>query len=483
MKLWLLVFGLIYLGFLVWYSHRSWRRLKGQEDPKDFLFDRATIGPVLGFIGISATLFSTFTLQGMPAFFRNHGIAAWVFLGVTDVCLAAILLSAGLALRKIAKQAREGGVNNITDLLCAKQSPPWVRWTYVIVVTLFLIPYVTIQIKGASVLFQAAQPLGETHLAWSIIIVTVMLAYSCFGGIRAIFVTDGVQGAILLGVSWLLAVLILRNAGGMESLVANVFQVEPALLSAPGPAGLLGVQFLLISFISICAMPYVQPQLATRVLVVKDDRTFVMVAIGLSVFALFVILPTMVIGLRGVGMASDMPGGFLSAILSSDGGPVVHALFVIGVLAAAMSTSDSQLLAVGTEWGSVLRKKPIGEDSGSPLVVKIVAILVGAVALAFAQTGFRSLVLFSINSFIGTSYLLPAIIGASTRDGRGRTFLGGVSLGCVLAFVLVIFGVLPKELCGIRSELWLFGLAASCVAWVLAFPRRGVSNALVAEAR
>ena len=56
----------------------------------DYVMAGSNIGVALGFLSFSATLFSTFTLMGMPDFFRTHGVGAWIFLGVTDGAMAFI---------------------------------------------------------------------------------------------------------------------------------------------------------------------------------------------------------------------------------------------------------------------------------------------------------------------------------------------------------------------------------------------------------
>lgn len=454
----LIVFSLIYLAFMIAYALKCWRGKNSSGNPAEFLFAGGNIGAVLAFLGISATLFSTFTLQGMPSFFNKHGVGAWVFLGVTDVSLAGILLYFGLRLRKLARElstSQGSAPRNLVEMLKQAGHGNFVIMFYVLTTTMFLIPYVTIQIKGSSMLFQSALPVGETHLFWSVVIVAIMLLYSTFGGIRAIFVTDAVQGIILLIAAWAVAFFAIDAAGGVAQIFTTAATSNIALMSTPGPVGVLSWQFLLISFISIILMPYVQPQLATRVLVAKSDIAFARAAVGLGLFAILVILPTVFIGLRGVAFSD---GNFLVQLLSNDVPPFFHALFIIGVVAAAMSTSDSQLMAIGTEWGSSVSQGAIQDNPKARLMVKLGATLVALVALGLAQTSFQSLILFSINSFIGTSFLLPLIYTtALPRHQKGtRRFLVAVSCICVVMFFAVLAGLYPKHIDSLRTEVVLY---------------------------
>ncbi|MBF0384106.1 MAG: hypothetical protein HQL69_24090 [Magnetococcales bacterium] len=454
-----ILLSILYLGFLIGVLKKV--RRQDHLSANKFLFLDGRVGPWLSFFGISATLFSTFTLMGMPAFFRNHGIAAWVFLGVTDVCLAGILLGGGLWLRKRAsaldKAAPEKKSHyNITRLLSLSGTRRWVIWVYVFSNTLFLLPYLTIQIKGAATLFQSAVPVGGTPLFWSILFVFVLFLYSAFGGIRAIYLTDTVQGIVLFAVVYIVSGYILNETQGIYGLFAQINEKRPDLLTPPGPSGLLGVQFLLLSFISICAMPFVQPQLATRVLLVDKHTNFVRTTMGLGVFAFLVILPTMVIGLYGSSFSGQGPSGFLPELLTETVPPWVHAAFVVGVMAAAMSTTDSQLMAIGTEWSSALNKTHDNSMYISKTTVKWVSFILAMLALVLAQTDFRSLVLFAINSFIGTSLLLPIILTAILQT-RGAIFAQTLAAGSIILFAAKLFQFLPKTWWfDLRMELWLY---------------------------
>lgn len=463
-------------AYLLFLAGTAWRLSYNSKTNKTntnshYLFGSG-FGFLLSFFGIAASLFSTFTLEGMPAFFKNHGIASWVFLGITDVCLAALLLYFGLKMRHFARQLainnnKRRTAKNLTEWLKQSGLPKWVVIFFVASVTVFMIPYITIQIKGTAVMLQTAIPLGETHLLWSIMMVALMMTYSWFGGIKAIFVTDMVQGLVLLVTVWAIAFFAISASGGMGNLFAQVATIEPALLSAPGPKGVLNWQFLLIGFISIVLMPYVQPQLFTRVLVAKSDKAFARSTMALAVFAILVILPTLFIGLRSVLVAQNMPEGhFLLNLISSDAPMFFYALFIVGVLAAAMSTADSQLMAIGTEWSSAMTEQDIQKHPSAKVLVKSIGAVVALVALALAQTSFKSLILFSINSFIGTSLLLPIVLATAVRSQAHRWLLIISSVVAVAIFLPVVLGILPKMIMGLRIELILYAVQGCLLAWV-----------------
>ena len=80
-------------------------------------------------------------------------------------------------------------------------------------------------------------------------------------------------------------------------MVSQVAETKPTLLSTPGPNGLFSVQWLLASMVPIILLPYTQPQVSTRIMIMKDNKALNRTALGLGVFAILVILPTMFLGI------------------------------------------------------------------------------------------------------------------------------------------------------------------------------------------
>jgi len=138
---WLIILGIIYLAVLFTMALISRRKNKSSED---FIFAGSNIGLLLGFMSFAATLFSTFTLMGMPDFFRTHGIGAWMFLAFSDGVTVFFILFFGYRLRK---KVAEKGFNGISSLLQDCYENKWAGYVYFTGIFLFLIPYTSIQIR------------------------------------------------------------------------------------------------------------------------------------------------------------------------------------------------------------------------------------------------------------------------------------------------------------------------------------------------
>ena len=453
-------FGLLLLAYLIALlcALRLSRNAEvGPVGEQSYRFADSNIGSVLGVLTFSATLFSTFTLLGLPDFFRNHGVGAWIFLGVTDMAMAFLALWFGLKVReKISVQEFE----SVSEMLAKTYHADWVRFIYWGGIFVFLLPYVAIQIKGVAGFLSVAFPLDIPNWSWSLFILLVILIYSHLGGLKAIIYNDAIQGIILLTITLLIAKICLDQMGGWTSMFEQIEERNPKLLSIPGPTGLLNTQFLLASFLTIVLMPISQPQLFARFTVMRDERSMIEMLLGMSVFVFLIITPTIAIGMYGAINYPDLSAGeFWVNTLVNDQPEIIGALAVVGLLAAAMSTADSQLFALESEVSPTIqthtfRKLPI-------LIFAIMAF--GLVVLSSSE-----LVLLATVSFAGTSLLAPMILLAVlSRDGEHPPLLIPVICGVSLLIYLVslLSGFVPQVIFGYRLELLLLTLNAIIVGF------------------
>lgn len=462
MTTWLAIIGGAYLVLLV-VATLSARRASHNTD--DYVMAGSNIGVILGFLTFGATLFSTFTLMGMPDFFRTHGIGAWIFLAVSDAAVAFVVLWFGSKLRR---KVSAGKFRGLAGFLIDCYKNPWAGYLYFIGIFIFLTPYVAIQIRGISIFLNAAFPDTLPDWGWACSIVVVMLVYSEIGGLKAIIYSDALQGLLLLVVTWIIAYGCVQSLGGIQSMFQSVREVNPALLSTPGPKGLFNTQFLIASFLVILFLPVTQPQLATRMVIMRDMRSMHLMAIALGVFALAVILPTVAIGMFGaVNYPQASASDFLSGVLLSDQAPILAASVAIGLVAAAMSTSDSQIFALGTELRSLLT----GNDKTIMVYTRLSIICFAVIALTFAIMSSDEMVLLARVSFAGTSLVGPMILAAVLSDGKPGTEIIFVSTFALITFLLSLLGFVPEQLFTVRIELFLLLSVCVCVSFSVVYRR------------
>ncbi|NKB39053.1 MAG: sodium:solute symporter family protein [Gammaproteobacteria bacterium] len=446
MTFWLLVIGGVYGVTLVVATIKA-RQASHNSD--DYVMAGSNVGVVLGFLTFGATLFSTFTLMGMPDFFRTHGIGAWIFLAVSDAAVAFVVLWFGSKLRR---RVSSKDFKGMAGLMRDSYKTPWAGYLYFATIFIFLTPYVAIQIRGISIFLNAAFPLTLPDWGWAASIVVVMLIYSEIGGLKAIIYSDALQGILLLVVTWVIAYGCVQNFGSIQLMFDSVREVNPALLSTPGPKGLFNTQFLLASFLVILFLPLTQPQLATRMIIMRDMQSMQQMAIALGIFAIAVILPTVAIGMYGAVHYADVSASeFLAQVLLHEQAPALAACVAVGLVAAAMSTSDSQLFALGTELRSLLS----GKEKTIMIYTRLAIVCFAGLAFLFAIMSSEEMVLLARVSFTGTALVGPMILTAVlTRRKLGSEILILTATALAL-FLISLSGLIPTSLLSIRLELLL----------------------------
>ncbi len=459
----LIVAGIVYLALLVSFTLLT---RKKEKDSKNYFMAGSNIGAFLGLFTFAATLFSTFTLLGMPDFFRTHGVGAWIFIAVSDLVMVFGILWVGYYLRKKTEGIEYYGMAGFMQHCYKNKLAGYVAFGGAF---LFLIPYVAIQIRGVAIFLVEAFPDGASLSIYAVSMVIIILIYSEIGGLKAIIYSDVLQGILLLTVIWTIGIICLNRMGGLSEMFASIQSQNEALLSTPGPTGLFDFQFLFGSMIAIVMIPFTQPQVSTRLMIMKDTKALFRTAIGLGSFAILVILPTVFIGMYGaIKYADASTAEFLGNTLITDQAPFLGAFVIIGLIAAAISTADSQIFALGGETRSLLKGDDRQMIKRARLAVGIFAVL----ALTFALLSSDQLVLLARASFTGTSLLAPmiftGIFSKKASDLKWIPILTGIAIALLVSSQL---GLMPGNIAGIRLDLMLL-IILTLVSFVAAMLNR-----------
>jgi SSS family solute:Na+ symporter len=130
---------------------------------------------------------------------------------------------------------------------------------------------------------------------------------------------------------------------------------------------------------------------------------------------------------------------------------VVAALAIIGLIAAALSTSDSQIFALGTEFRSLIS----GPGRRVMLGTRLAIIFFGLAAMVFSILSSDELVLLARVSFAGTALLAPMIFTAVFTRKKPAVLIPMMTLACLIVFILSLLGLVPDQLFRIRMDLLL----------------------------
>lgn len=444
---WVIIFFIIFIILLILASIKSYKK---DRTSQEFMLAGSSIGMILGFLTFSASLFSAFTFQGMPDFFRVHGIGAWIFLAFSDGVMVFFMLWFGFKLRQ---KVKEKGFKGVAGLMVDCYGDKWAGIVLFISSFLFLVPYAAIQVRGISVFFDAAFPKFLSKEAWSLILVILMILYSQIGGLKAMVYSDAIQGTILLIVLWIISSSCIYKLGGVGNMFDQVKTLNAELLSTPGPNGLFSWQFLLGSVLAVVLIPVSQPHITTRMVVMKDLKAMKQMAFAVGVFAMVIIGSTIFIGMYGAVIYPDATAQdfWKSALLYDQLAPVAG-LAVVGLFAACLSTVNAQVFALGNELRSLLP----GDEKSVMKKTKIALLFFAALVLIFSFKMSDSLALLARDSFTGTSMMSPIILSAVILKRKPGKELIIISFTGLLIFLASLAGIVPSQIGPLKIDIALY---------------------------
>jgi SSS family solute:Na+ symporter len=130
----------------------------------------------------------------------------------------------------------------------------------------------------------------------------------------------------------------------------------------------------------------------------------------------------------------------------------VAALGLVGLIAAAISTSDSQIFALGSELRSLLHI----DDKKAVSITRIFIFIFGLLALIFSIVSTEHLVLLARTSFTGTAMMAPMILTGILSSKKLSRLMPLLTLGALLLFIGAKLGIVPSKIGSLEIEIVLF---------------------------
>lgn len=416
----------LFIGYL---GYRS----TNQDSMDDFYLGGRDLGPIVLFLTIGASWFSMWFLLGAPGSFFLHGAGFSSFF-ILNIVLGVFTYVFGRRLWALGKI-----YNYVTpsDLLEHYYGSRVLRFISSIVGMYLLFPYIGIQLLGAGVAFELIGSSFVLGIGAMLLLVTL---YVLFGGMKAVAWTDAIQGVFYMVLTWVLAFwLISRGVTGIDSL-GNLFATIdgkfPNYLKYPGESGYFS-PFNWFSYIAIYVTAGIGlPHLWTRYYMAKDMNVFKVVPIGHIVFASWGFIPILIIGTLGkifIPNIEVVDQIFPALVLEYS--PILAVVLISAAFAAAMSTIDSQLMAMGTIFTNDIWQSFISQNSSEKTLVLVgrvgmIVLMTASVIWTFTAEG--SIVALSLIAFTCGSLLFMPLLGAFFYPKAGK-YAANISL--VLGFV------------------------------------------------
>jgi len=435
-------------------------KLKSGKSMEEFFIAGRNIGGFIAALTYSATTYSAFMMVGLVGLTAIHGVGA---LGFELIYMMGLILAVAFGLRFYIA-GKKWGLVAPAQLLIERYGSPWLGFIAAILYHVFLIPYMAVQLIGAGALLNGITKGAIPFEVGALIVAAIAFAYTIWGGMRAVAWTDALQAFIMLASSILMLFVAFQLAGGVKAAFAKLLQ-EPEVLSVPGPHN----YFTVAAFISM-TVPWFffsvsNPQVVQRFYITRSVKSLKNMIRG---FLIFGFIYTVVVTMMGLiahilipwVQNQDMVTPTLLTMI-----PEPIAIFVlIGILAASVSTLDSIILTLSSEFAIDI-VKVIRPQCSEELALRAGKAFMAVIVLAtmiFSLT--KGLIVeLAVTSSSWLLQLVPAFIAALIWERANKiSAYASVASGVAVTAILTLLRINPL---GIAAGIW--GLVAATLALII----------------
>lgn len=390
---------LIYLFIVAYLAYLGY---KGTKTSADYLVAGRQIHPLIMALSYGATFISTSAIVGFG------GAAGQLGMGLLWLTFLNIFVGIFVAFVVFGKRTRKMGHNldahTFPELLGRRYDSKFIQGFAGIIIFIFMPIYAAAVVKGGADFIQSY--FGIPYQVSLLFFVAIVAIYVWMGGLKGVMYTDAFQGLVMFAGMAFLLIFTYVKLGGItpahqqltELLNDQGVKEQVGKLVAGGfkgwtsmPKGGSPIWWNLVSTIimGVGIGVLAQPQLVVRFMTVKSNRELNRAVVSGGIFILMMTGVAFIVGALSNVFFFNETGKV--ALLAAGGNDKIipefiknyipewfGAIFLVTLLAAAMSTLSSQFHAMGTAIGRDVYEKGAGGKGNSILITKT-GILVGII--------------------------------------------------------------------------------------------------------
>ncbi|MCZ4308419.1 sodium/proline symporter PutP [Vibrio sp. 10N.222.54.F12] len=414
---------------------------KRTSNSTDYFLGGRSLGPWPAALSAGASDMSGWLLLGLPGYAYAAGFEAfWLAGGLLVGTWANWLISA--------KRLRTYSITTesltLPEFLSRRfnDNSKLIQTISAFFILLFFLFYTSSGLVAGGKLFETVFGLDYTT---AVIIGTVcVVSYTLFGGFLAVSWTDLVQGLLMSAA--LLIVPIAAMNGGLGQLSSDLHNINPELLTLWNDAK--GEPLSAIAIISLAAWGlgyFGQPHILARFKATRSNKDLTTARRIAVIWTALSMIGAMLVGLVGLIYVTNSGAPKLDdgekifmLLVNAMFHPVIAGILLAAILAAIMSTADSQLLVSSSAMAEDLYKQVLKKDATSEEIVRVgrfAVILISLVALVLAMTpdssvlGLVSYAWAGFGAAFGPAIVLSLYWSRMNRNGAlAGIVVGGVTI-------------------------------------------------------
>ena len=377
-----------FVAYVLFMLYLGWRARQRLHDIRDYLLAGRGIGRWVAALSAGASDMSGWLLLGLPGYAYLAGLeAGWLVLGLA--------VGTYVNWRLVAPRLRVA-TENAGDALTIpaylenrfSDESGALRVTAALLILVFFLFYTSSGLVAAGKLFE--EVFGLPYLAAVAVGTSVIIIYTLLGGFLAVSWTDLAQGLLMAAALIIVPLMVIALQGGVDESIAalrtgNANLLDPLTSKTGESLGLMAILSLLAWGLGY----FGQPHILARFMAIKSvDLIPGARRIAIS-WTLLGMLGATAVGLVGVGWMQPALEGADSEkvfilLASQLFHPLVAGVLLAAILAAIMSTADSQLLVAASALSEDLYRRLFGRDADDRKMIAVARVAVVVIAvLAF----------------------------------------------------------------------------------------------------
>ena len=391
---------------------------KKNSNVNDFYLGGRKLGPLVTAMSAEASDMSSWLLMGLPGVAYLSGIAdaSWTAIGLAVGTYVNWLIVA----KRIRLYSQATGSFTLPDFFSRRYGDEKNLLTCVsaIIIVIFFIPYTASGFAACGKLFGTL--FGTNYQLAMILSAIIIVIYCTMGGFLAVSTTDLIQSITMTIALFVVIIFGTSVAGGPDAVLANakelpgylsMFQMHIAAEGTASPYSFLTICSTLAWGLGYFGMPHI----LLRFMAIEDEKKLKISRRIASVWVVISMTVAILIGVIGYSIskagAIPMLEGSgqsetiivrIADLLSSHGviPALIAGVILAGILAATMSTADSQLLAAASSISQNLLQdffKIKISEKASIRIARGTVIAISAIAVVLANNPDSSV--FQIVSF------------------------------------------------------------------------------------
>ena len=357
---WIMLTIVAYLGVMVGVGV-YWS--KKNNDASDFYLGGRKLGPFVTAMSAEASDMSGWLLMGIPGLAYISGIAdpLWTVIGLGIGTYINWLIVA----KRIRTYTHEVNAITLPDFFSRRyhDDKNILMCIAALVIIIFFIPYTASGFAACGKLFNSL--FGMDYMTGVIVFAIIIVIYTIMGGFTTVATNDLIQSIVMSIALVSIVTFGVSNAGGMGAVMDNakslsgylsLSAIHDAVTGTAIPYSPLTAVSLLAWGIGYFGMPHI----LVRFMSIEDEQKLVLSRRVASIWVTFAMGIAIFIGI--VGLAVVNAGGMapledseriiiaLTNELSQNGVlmAILGGVILAGILAATMSTADSQMLVAAS---------------------------------------------------------------------------------------------------------------------------------------